>query len=170
MPCAQEKQIRARAGMQQLSERMAEQRLQVADRIRRNMGLGNDVRILPRDVEAGLKEFASGVELLVDRLVWSQNPSNQNPKTLNHWRISYSDTMDLGIHNCLACWHANASLWLNAVAVSAWQVRGMLARVVAACTLDITGRAERGCAGERGPGRRDGTARRQVRHRVHPHL
>lgn len=71
MPCAQEKQIRARAGMQQLSERMAEQRLQVADRIRRNMNLGSDVRILPRDVEAGLKEFASGVELLVDRLVRS---------------------------------------------------------------------------------------------------
>lgn len=55
--------------MQQLSERMAEQRLQVADRIRRNMAFGNGVRILPRDVEAGLKEFASGVELMVDRLV-----------------------------------------------------------------------------------------------------
>ncbi|KAK9842290.1 hypothetical protein WJX81_004813 [Elliptochloris bilobata] len=64
-----EKQIRARAGMQQLSERMAEQRLQVADRIRRNMAFGNGVRILPRDVEAGLKEFAAGVELMVDRLV-----------------------------------------------------------------------------------------------------
>ena len=59
--------------MQQLSERMAEQRLQVADRIRRNMGLGpGAVRILPRDVEAGLKEFAAGVELMVDRLVRSR--------------------------------------------------------------------------------------------------
>ena len=73
---AQEKQIRARAGMQQLSERMMEQRLQVADRIRRNMAFGNGVRILPRDVEAGLKEFASGVELLVDRLVSSARPSD----------------------------------------------------------------------------------------------
>ena len=61
--------------MKQLSERMAEQRLQVADRIRRNMGLGpGAVRILPRDVETGLKEFASGVELMVDRVVRCARP------------------------------------------------------------------------------------------------
>ena len=60
--------------MQQLSERMTEQRLQVADRIRRNMAFGNGVRILPRDVETGLKEFASGVELMVDRVVRCARP------------------------------------------------------------------------------------------------
>ena len=87
----QEQQIRARAGMKQLSKRMTEQRLQALQRLRQNMGIiasgggtrdggarsGNRggeanvgrVRILPRDMEQGLKEFASGVEQLVDKLV-----------------------------------------------------------------------------------------------------
>lgn len=68
--CAQEKQIRAKQGMKQLSKRMTEQRLQALERLRKNMtGSGQPVRILPRDMEQGLKEFASGVEQLVDRLV-----------------------------------------------------------------------------------------------------
>ena len=70
----QEQQIRARQGMKALSARM-----------RANMGAGGaskggahppsqqgGVRILPRDVEQGLKEFASGVEQLVDKLVREQ--------------------------------------------------------------------------------------------------
>lgn len=50
---------------------MTEQRLQALERLRRNMTgtSGQPVRILPRDMEQGLKEFASGVEQLVDRLV-----------------------------------------------------------------------------------------------------
>ncbi|KAK9904063.1 hypothetical protein WJX75_003605 [Coccomyxa subellipsoidea] len=65
-----EKQIRAKQGMKQLSKRMTEQRLQALERLRKNMtGSGQPVRILPRDMEQGLKEFASGVEQLVDRLV-----------------------------------------------------------------------------------------------------
>ncbi|BDA45492.1 Choline-phosphate cytidylyltransferase B [Coccomyxa sp. Obi] len=66
-----EKQIRARQGMKQLSKRMTEQRMQALERLRRNMmgPGGQPVRILPRDMEQGLKEFASGVEQLVDRLV-----------------------------------------------------------------------------------------------------
>lgn len=69
--CAQEKQIRAKQGMKQLSKRMMEQRIQALERLRRNMmgPNGQPVRILPRDMEQGLKEFASGVEQLVDRLV-----------------------------------------------------------------------------------------------------
>ena len=62
----QEQQIRARQGMKALSARM-----------RANMGAkgaggappSRGVRILPRDMEQGLKEFASGVEQLVDKLV-----------------------------------------------------------------------------------------------------
>ncbi len=78
--CVQEQQIRARAGMKLLSQRMTEQRLQALQRLRANMGMaggkaggGGDaagrVRILPRDMEQGLKEFAAGVEQLVDKLV-----------------------------------------------------------------------------------------------------
>ncbi len=57
--------------MKQLSKRMMEQRMQALERLRRNMmgPGGQPVRILPRDMEQGLKEFASGVEQLVDRLV-----------------------------------------------------------------------------------------------------
>lgn len=57
--------------MKQLSKRMMEQRIQALERLRRNMmgPGGQPVRILPRDMEQGLKEFASGVEQLVDRLV-----------------------------------------------------------------------------------------------------
>lgn len=75
---AQEKQIRARQGMKQLSVRMKEQRLQALERLRKNMmGNGQPVRILPRDMEQGLKEFASGVEQLVDRLVRCCQPTPQ---------------------------------------------------------------------------------------------
>ncbi len=46
MVCAQEKQIRARQGMKQLSVRMKEQRLQALERLRKNMmGNGQPVRI-----------------------------------------------------------------------------------------------------------------------------
>ena len=65
---------------------MREQRLQALQRLRANMGIrgpssnasssggsegnaGAAVRILPRDMEQGLKEFAAGVEQLVDKLV-----------------------------------------------------------------------------------------------------
>ena len=65
---AQEKRIRAQQSMQQLSKRMTEQRLRTLEHLRAGMTPGK-VRILPRDVEQGLKEFASGVEQLVDRLV-----------------------------------------------------------------------------------------------------
>jgi hypothetical protein len=54
--------------MKQLSKRMTEQRLRTLEHLRAGMTPGR-VRILPRDVEQGLKEFASGVEQLVDRLV-----------------------------------------------------------------------------------------------------
>jgi hypothetical protein len=66
--CVQEQQIRARQRMKQLSKRMMEQRMQALERIRTNM-MSPQVRILPRDMEQGLKEFAAGVEQLVDRLV-----------------------------------------------------------------------------------------------------
>ena len=64
----QEKRIRAQQSMKQLSKRMTEQRLRTLEHLRAGMTPGK-VRILPRDVEQGLKEFASGVEQLVDRLV-----------------------------------------------------------------------------------------------------
>ena len=64
----QEKRIRAQQSMKQLSKRMTEQRLRTLEHLRAGMTPGR-VRILPRDVEQGLKEFASGVEQLVDRLV-----------------------------------------------------------------------------------------------------
>lgn len=64
----QEQQIRARQSMKQLSKHMTEQRMQALQRLRTNM-MAPSVRILPRDMEQGLKEFASGVEQLVDRLV-----------------------------------------------------------------------------------------------------
>jgi hypothetical protein len=64
----QEQQIRARQRMKQLSTRMMEQRMQALERLRSNV-LAPQVRILPRDMEQGLKEFAGGVEQLVDRLV-----------------------------------------------------------------------------------------------------
>lgn len=67
---AQEKRIRAQQSMKQLSKRMTEQRLRTLEHLRAGMTPGK-VRILPRDVEQGLKEFASGVEQLVDRLVGS---------------------------------------------------------------------------------------------------
>ena len=66
--CMQEKRIRAQQSMKQLSKRMTEQRLRTLEHLRAGMAPGK-VRILPRDVEQGLKEFASGVEQLVDRLV-----------------------------------------------------------------------------------------------------
>lgn len=64
----QEKRIRAQQSMKQLSKRMTEQRLRTLEHLRAGMTPGR-VRILPHDVEQGLKEFASGVEQLVDRLV-----------------------------------------------------------------------------------------------------
>ena len=88
MQCAQEKQIRARQGMKQLSKRMMEQRMQALERLRRNMmgPSGQPVRILPRDMEQGLKEFASGVEQLVDRLVrrWMQMPACMEAPQMHH--------------------------------------------------------------------------------------
>ena len=66
---SQEKRIRAQQSMKQLSKRMTEQRVRTLEHLRAGMTPGK-VRILPRDVEQGLKEFAGGVEQLVDRLVW----------------------------------------------------------------------------------------------------
>ena len=66
--CVQEKRIRAEQSMRQLSKRMTEQRVRTLEQLRTGMTPGK-VRIIPRDVEQGLKEFAGGVEQLVDRLV-----------------------------------------------------------------------------------------------------
>ena len=66
--CVQEKRIRAEQSMKQLSKRMTEQRVRTLEQLRTGMTPGK-VRIIPRDVEQGLKEFAGGVEQLVDRLV-----------------------------------------------------------------------------------------------------
>ncbi|DBB00631.1 hypothetical protein WJX82_008822 [Trebouxia sp. C0006] len=62
-----EKQIRGKQAMKQLSDRMRDQRVQVADRVRKHVAAA---RILPKvDMEKNVKEFAAGVEQLVDRIV-----------------------------------------------------------------------------------------------------
>lgn len=62
-----EKQIKAKAGMRQLRENMRDRRLKVADRVSKHVM--RNVRIFPKDMEAGLKDFAAGVEQLVDKVV-----------------------------------------------------------------------------------------------------
>ena len=55
--------------MKRLSQKMRDRRLAVADRIKKDMGHAV-VRILPRDaLEKGVKEFASNVEGLVDKVI-----------------------------------------------------------------------------------------------------
>ncbi|KAL3147610.1 hypothetical protein ABBQ38_014661 [Trebouxia sp. C0009 RCD-2024] len=62
-----EKQIRGKQAMKQLGDRMRDQRVQVADRVRKHVSAA---RILPKvDMEKNVKEFAAGVEQLVDRIV-----------------------------------------------------------------------------------------------------
>ena len=93
----QEKRIRAQQSMKQLSKRMTEQRLRTLEHLRAGMTPGK-VRILPRDVEQGLKEFASGVEQLVDRLVRPspaasiQHPLKSDRCSLDTPYTSHSDT------------------------------------------------------------------------------
>lgn len=55
---------------------MTEQRLKTLEHLRAGMTPGR-VRILPREMEQGIKEFASGVEQLVDRLVGPLFPALQ---------------------------------------------------------------------------------------------
>lgn len=54
--------------MKQLSQKVRQQRLQVADRIRKHM-VDAVPRILPVEVEDRVKDFASNVESLVDKVV-----------------------------------------------------------------------------------------------------
>jgi len=60
-------QLRARAAVKALAGAAAARRSAVAARVRRNVG--SPVRLLPRDVEAGLKDFAVGVEAVMDRVL-----------------------------------------------------------------------------------------------------
>jgi len=62
-----EKQIRGKQAMKQLSDKMRDQRVQVTDRVKKHVAAA---RILPKvDMEKNVKEFAAGVEQLVDRIV-----------------------------------------------------------------------------------------------------
>ncbi|EFN53676.1 hypothetical protein CHLNCDRAFT_136458 [Chlorella variabilis] len=63
-----EKRIKAGMHMKQLSQKVRQQRLQVADRIRKHM-VDAVPRILPVEVEDRVKDFASNVESLVDKVV-----------------------------------------------------------------------------------------------------
>ncbi|KAI7842879.1 hypothetical protein COHA_003496 [Chlorella ohadii] len=63
-----EKRIKASARMKQISQKVRQQRLQVADRIRKHMS-ERVPRILPPEVEQSVKDWASGVEALVDKVV-----------------------------------------------------------------------------------------------------
>lgn len=63
-----EKRIKAGARMKQISQRMKQQRVQVADRIKKHM-TQRVPRILPPDVESTVKDWASNVESLVDKVV-----------------------------------------------------------------------------------------------------
>lgn len=63
-----EKQIRARYSMKQLTDRMRDQRLQMASRVKKTVT--ERVRyIVPREMERSMKELAAGMESLVDKLV-----------------------------------------------------------------------------------------------------
>ncbi|GAB4815927.1 hypothetical protein N2152v2_002973 [Parachlorella kessleri] len=61
-----EKRIKATQQMKQFSEKINDRRLQVADRIKKHM---SDTRIIPREVEKNVKDFAQNVENLVDKVV-----------------------------------------------------------------------------------------------------
>lgn len=63
-----EKRIKASAHMKQLSQKMRQQRLQVADRIKKHMG-HRVPRILPPEVGQNMKDLAANVESLVDKVV-----------------------------------------------------------------------------------------------------
>ncbi|PSC70048.1 choline-phosphate cytidylyltransferase 2 [Micractinium conductrix] len=64
-----EKRIKASAHMKQLSQKMRQQRLQVADRIKKHIMPRSVPRLLPPDVEENVKNWASSVEGLVDKVV-----------------------------------------------------------------------------------------------------
>ncbi|KAL4857005.1 Choline-phosphate cytidylyltransferase 2 [Chlorella vulgaris] len=63
-----EQRIKAGMHMKQLSQKMRNQRLQVAGRIRKHM-VDRVPRILPVEMEDKVKDFASNVESLVDKVV-----------------------------------------------------------------------------------------------------
>lgn len=63
-----EKQIRVRYNMKQLTDRMRNQRLQMATRVKKTVT--DRVRyIMPREMEKSMKEFAANMETLMDKLV-----------------------------------------------------------------------------------------------------
>ncbi|KAK9828668.1 hypothetical protein WJX72_001433 [[Myrmecia] bisecta] len=62
-----EKQIRAKQNLKKLSNRMRDQRLSVTDRVRKTVS--ERVRVIPKDMEKGVKEFAAGCEQLIDRVI-----------------------------------------------------------------------------------------------------
>eukprot|EP00884_Botryococcus_braunii_P012102 jgi/Botrbrau1/20893/Bobra.0135s0024.1 len=64
-----EQQIRMRHNMQQFGEQFLKRRLRVRDRVRKRTDRTQPVRIIPREMEQGLKGFAAGVEQTVDKLM-----------------------------------------------------------------------------------------------------
>ncbi len=62
-----EKQLRVRQNMKQLGQRMRDQRLRVASRVRKSVRT-----VVPPDVERGVKELAHNFEAMLGKLVNGQ--------------------------------------------------------------------------------------------------